>query len=324
MGKSKYYYNPETCQYERAGITFSTALLYGAGVIATATLMFAGLTVTADKLVVTEQERHLLNENEALATHKVVLAARLGDVESAIDDLHQKDIMIHEKLFEVKPQTVSQQKARSHNAILSADAGEFKAQLRALQATTAKLTSGSVRVNHAFGERFSSAAPADGRELYALPTLQPIVNSNLDFIVSGFGIRINPFHKGKYKHPGIDFAAPRGTAVVATAPGRVTVAKRSKLKAGYGTYIEIRHGNGLTTRYAHLEDIHVKEGEHVDKGQPVGTVGNSGGSIAPHLHYEIIRDKEHIDPMIYMVEGLSSRDYNRLTAICSIQNQSLD
>ena len=323
MGKSKYYYNPETCQYERARPTFPTVMLYGGGVIAVASLMFAGLIFIADRLVVTEQERYLLHENEALATHKTVLASRLGEVESAIDDLHQKDIMIHEKLFEVKPQAVVRDKARDHNAILTADAGEFRAQLHKLEATTSRLKTGSARVNHAFGERFSKAE-GTGKDLHAIPTLQPIVNSNLDFVVSGFGIRINPFHKGRYKHPGIDFAAPRGTVVVATAPGKVTVAKRSKLQAGYGTYIEIKHSNGLKTRYAHLEDIQIREGESVTKGQPIGTVGNTGGSIAPHLHYEIIRDKEHINPMIYMVEGLSSKDYNRLTVISSIQNQSLD
>lgn len=323
MGKSKYYYNPETCQYERARPAFTTVMLYSGGVIAVASLMFAGLIFVADKLVMTEHERYLLQENEALATHKIVLASRLEEVESAIDDLHQKDILIHEKLFEVKPQAVVREKARDHNSILSADAGEFRKQLHELQATTARLKAGSARVNQAFGERFSNAA-GTGNDLHAIPTLQPIVNSNLDFVVSGFGIRINPFHKGRYMHPGIDFAAPRGTVVVATAPGKVTVAKRSKLQAGYGTYIEIKHSNGLKTRYAHLEDIQIREGESVTKGQPIGTVGNTGGSIAPHLHYEIIRDKEHIDPMIYMVEGLSSKDYNRLAVIGSIQNQSLD
>lgn len=323
MGKSKYYYNPETCQYERARPTFPTVMLYGSGVIAVASLMFAGLVFIADKLVVTDHERYLLYENEALATHKIVLASRLGEVESTIDDLHQKDIMIHEKLFEVKPQVVAQTKGRDHNAILSADAGEFNTQLAKLQETVSRLKSGSVRVNHAFGHRFSKSE-VGGEDLHSFPTLQPIVNSNLDFIVSGFGIRINPFHKGRYKHPGIDFAAPRGTVVVATAPGKITIAKHSKLQAGYGTYIEIKHSNGLKTRYAHLEDIQVREGESVAKGQPIGTVGNTGGSIAPHLHYEIIRGKEHIDPMVYMVEGLSSKDYNRLAAISSVQNQSLD
>lgn len=323
MGKSKYYYNPETCQYERARASFPTVLLYSGGVIAVAGLMFAGLVFLADKLIVTDRERYLFHENEALAKHKIVLASRLGEVESTIDDLHHKDVMIHEKLFEVKPQAVVQTKGSDHNAILSADAGEFNAQLAKLQQTVARLKSGSVSVNHAFGERFSKSTVAVA-DLHSLPTLQPIVNTNLDFVVSGFGIRINPFHKGRYKHPGIDFAAPRGTVVVATAPGRVTVTKRSKLQAGYGTYIEINHGNGLKTRYAHLEDISVKEGESVTKGKPIGTVGNTGGSIAPHLHYEIIRDRQHIDPMVYMVEGLSSKDYNRLSAISSIQNQSLD
>src|SRR5690606_32310270 len=91
---------------------------------------------------------------------------------------------------------------------------------------------------------------ADRERLGSMPTLQPLVSSNLDFVVSGFGTRINPFHKGKYKHPGIDFAAPRGTVVVATAPERVTLVRESRLQAGYGTYIEINPGVGFGYSHA--------------------------------------------------------------------------
>jgi murein DD-endopeptidase MepM/ murein hydrolase activator NlpD len=323
MGKSKYYYDPETCQYQRVRIGFGTVALYGAGVLSVASLMFVGLTFLADKLVMTERERHLLLENEALSTHRVVLTKRLAGIEAEIDSLHEKDLQMHEKLFEVTPYVPERNAARRNNAILSSDAWEFNEQLEALKEKTDRLIYTSARTNRAFGQRFRGIL--DKREsLGNMPTLQPIVNSNLDFVVSGFGTRINPFHKGRYKHPGIDFAAPRGTVVVATAPGRVTLVRESRLQAGYGTYIEVSHGDGLVTRYAHLHEVKVKQGEKVDQGQPIATVGNTGGSIAPHLHYEIIRDGQQVDPLGYMVEGLSSRDYNRLAAACRVQNQSLD
>jgi murein DD-endopeptidase MepM/ murein hydrolase activator NlpD len=323
MGNSKFCYNPETCQYERAKITFSSVLLYGTGVIATGCLLFGGMMFIADQVVQTEKEKFLAAENDALTRHKFVLASRLSEVESAIDDLHRKDIMIYEKLFEVKPLSVPQNKTHRNNSILSADNEEFDDQLSELKHTAEKLQRNSQQVNRAFGRRFRGATD-DNALLQSVPTLQPIANSNLDFVVSGFGVRINPFHKGKYMHPGIDFAAPRGTTVVATAPGKIVQARSSNLKAGYGSYVEIDHGHGLVTRYAHLENVDVRPGERVAKGHPIGTVGNTGGSIAPHLHYEVMRDKENVDPMIYMVEGLSSQDYNRLSASCGIQNQSLD
>ncbi|MDV3308362.1 MAG: peptidoglycan DD-metalloendopeptidase family protein [Cyclobacteriaceae bacterium] len=323
MGKSKYYYDPETCQYQRVRIGFGAIAGYAAGVLSVASLMFAGLTLLADRLVMTERERHLLLENEALSTHRVVLTKRLAGIEAEIDNLHEKDLQMHEKLFEVTPRVPERSAARRNNAILSANAREFTDELEALKEKTEHLINASTRVNRAFGQRFSGVA-TDRERLGNMPTLQPIVNSNLDFVVSGFGTRINPFHKGKYKHPGIDFAAPRGTVVVATAPGRVTLVRESRLQAGYGTYVEISHGGGLVTRYAHLHEVKVKQGEKVAKGQPIATVGNTGGSIAPHLHYEIIRDGQHVDPLGYMVEGLSSRDYNRLAAACRVQNQSLD
>lgn len=323
MGKSKYYYDPETCQYQRVRTTFGAVAGYSAGVLSVASLMFVGLTLVADRLVMTERERHLLLENEALSTHRVVLTKRLAGIEAEIDNLHDKDMQMHEKLFEVTPRMPERNTARRNNAILSSNAREFNEQLDALTEKTARLTSASARVNRAFGKRFSGVA-ADRERLGNMPTLQPIVHSNLDFVVSGFGTRINPFHKGKYKHPGIDFAAPRGTVVVATAPGRVTLVRESRLQAGYGTYVEVNHGGGLVTRYAHLHQVKIRQGDKVAKGQPIATVGNTGGSIAHHLHYEIIQDGQHVDPVGYMVEGLSSRDYNRLAAACHVQNQSLD
>jgi len=323
MGKSKYYYDPETCQYQRVRIGFGTVAIYGAGVLSVASLMFAGLAFLADKLVITDREQHLILENEALSTHQVVLTKRLAGIEAEIDYLHEKDLQMHEKLFEVTPQVPERNAGRRNNAILTSDDGEFHKQLEELKDRTERLISSSAHVNRAFGQRFSGIASYSER-ISNMPTLQPIIHSNLDFVVSGFGTRINPFHKGKYKHPGIDFAAPRGTTVVATAPGRVTLVKQSRLQAGYGTYIEINHGGGLVTRYAHLHEVKVKQGDKVAKGQPIATVGNTGGSIVPHLHYEIIRDGQQVDPLGYMIEGLSSHDYNRLAAACRVQNQSLD
>jgi murein DD-endopeptidase MepM/ murein hydrolase activator NlpD len=117
---------------------------------------------------------------------------------------------------------------------------------------------------------------------------------------------------------------PRGTPVVATAAGVIKESKRSDLQAGYGNYIDIDHGNNIITRYAHLEDITIRYGNKVEKGDVIGTVGSSGGSIAPHLHYEILRDGKNVDPIYYIIEGMTSDQHEQLTWLSHQQNQSLD
>jgi murein DD-endopeptidase MepM/ murein hydrolase activator NlpD len=160
--------------------------------------------------------------------------------------------------------------------------------------------------------------------LLASPSLAPIEGMSAAQLTSGFGDRVNPFHKGTYHHEGIDLTYPRGTPVVAAGTGTVSAVKRSELQAGYGNYIEIDHGHGFVTRYAHLEEIVVRSGQHLEKGTKIGTVGNSGGSIAPHLHYEILLKGKQVNPVLYMIEGFSPTQYSIMLQKSKQQNQSLD
>jgi murein DD-endopeptidase MepM/ murein hydrolase activator NlpD len=160
--------------------------------------------------------------------------------------------------------------------------------------------------------------------LMALPSLVPIEQNEQTNFASGFGQRINPFHKGTYFHPGVDFAAPRGTSVFASGNGKVVNISRSSIQAGYGNYIEIDHGSEIVTLYAHLEEINVRIGQNVKKGFIIGTVGNSGGSVAPHLHFEIFRNGDHVNPIPYLMDGHSTTKYAELLAISNKKNQSLD
>ena len=325
MGKTNYYYNPETCQYERVRTTFWNVLWYCAGVIAVGSLLFAGLFLLTDRFTATDQEKWLLAENEALAKHQIILASQLTQVESTLSHLYDMDKVIHEKLFEEKlskNNTDNRERTNSYN-IFQADEDHFNLMLEHVSDMTGNLVHKSARINAAFGAHFEMSQE-DISLLQNIPTHQPIRDPDISWVVSGYGVRINPFHKGKYMHPGIDFAAPRGTEVLVAAPGTVSLVNRSALQAGYGNYVEVNHGNGFVTRYAHLENIHVKQGQKVEKGKVIGTVGSSGGSIAPHLHYEILQQGENVDPLIYMVEELTSKQYNQLITICNKQNQSLD
>ena len=127
------------------------------------------------------------------------------------------------------------------------------------------------------------------------PSIKPLEG---DFKVnSGFGKRMHPLIKKRKFHSGIDFKAPTGTPVLATADGEVIVSKTNK--TGYGKHIIIQHDEEFKTLYSHLSEIKIKVGDKIKKGDVIGLVGSTGTSIRPHLHYEVIKDGKKVDPEEY-------------------------
>jgi len=134
--------------------------------------------------------------------------------------------------------------------------------------------------------------------LEALPVGRPMPERYEQ--TSAFGTRVDPFIGSLAMHAGIDFRAPTGTPIKAIAAGRVITAGT---QGGYGRMVEIDHGFGLTTRYAHMSAIDVSEGETVRKGEVIGAVGSTGRSTGPHLHYEVRIDDDATDPMRFVRAG---------------------
>lgn len=324
MSKFTYYYNRKTCQYERANLSVKDVISYTLGLLVMSAVFFAGLVFLYNYLLETETERKLRAENKAIEQYKPVLEQKLAQINTALSELDENDKALYARFFNalppvpaVKSSTLSKEQA------LLADAGDFRSLLKDVRQKSTELFEHAVFSNTLFGNDIH-ITEEEVELLNSVPSLQPIAGVHPDDLASGFGDRINPFHKGTYHHTGIDFISPRGTAVQATGNGMVSVVKRSDLQAGYGNYLEIDHGHGLVTRYAHLEEILVKPGQKISKGMTIATLGNSGGSIAPHVHYEIIRDGEQVNPALYIIEGLSSAEHSDLLSRSKKQNQSLD
>ncbi len=119
-------------------------------------------------------------------------------------------------------------------------------------------------------------------------------------ITSGFGNRLDPFTRRLARHTGVDYPAPTGTPILASAGGRV---KYSGYNRDYGYMVEIDHGNGLITRYAHASKLLVKVGELVMPEQRIALVGSTGRSTGPHLHFEVIREGSYVDPRLYLARS---------------------
>jgi len=262
-------------------------------------------------------------ENKLLRSHNPVLEQEVSMIEQTLTHLIKIDKKLSDRLFNTTTTNKTKSSTLSKQQVLHAGIGDFQTIIDFLYVRSAQLMEKSIRKNAAFSSKLT-VTKDQVLKMQNLPTLLPVENQQPNMLVSGFGERINPFHKGKYNHPGVDFAVARGSSVHASAPGTVIRTRRTSLQAGYGNYIVIDHGNGFVTRYAHLESIKVKKGQQVEKGMVVGTVGSSGGSVAPHLHYEVIRNGAHVDPAQYLLEGLTSDEYGALLERASEQNQSLD
>ena len=155
----------------------------------------------------------------------------------------------------------------------------------------------------------------------AIPAIQPVANKELIRLSSGFGMRFHPIYKVKKMHPGIDFSAPIGTPIYATADG--VVDKVSVSFSGYGKVIEIDHGFGYRTRYAHMHGFAVSKNQKIKRGELVGYVGNTGLSTAPHLHYEVFINGRHVNPVHYFFNDLNPEEYEKIVELASVENQSL-
>jgi len=134
--------------------------------------------------------------------------------------------------------------------------------------------------------------------LSCIPSISPVPGA---IINSRFGMRIHPVYGVEAMHEGIDLAAKEGTPVVASADGIISFCGTY---GGYGLMVEIDHGNGISTRYAHNKMNKVRNGQRVTRGQTIGLVGTTGVTTSVHLHYEVRRDGEAIDPIPYVLPGV--------------------
>lgn len=142
--------------------------------------------------------------------------------------------------------------------------------------------------------------------LMAIPSRRPVQQARLGSL---FGNRLDPFNRRLAFHSGVDFAVPSGTRVYAAAGGKVLSAGRN---GGYGQLLVIDHGNGLVTRYAHLARVLVRQGDVVKPEQAVALAGSSGRSTGPHLHFEVLRDGQFVDPQHFLALGDMEREANAL------------
>jgi murein DD-endopeptidase MepM/ murein hydrolase activator NlpD len=324
MARIKYYYDTETCKYERVRTRKSDIVLNALGFLSLTVMMAVGLLILYDNYFESPKELILKNEVKELEFYYDKLNKDVEQLSQILDNIEQRDDNIYRVVLGAEPIDKSVRDAGIGGADRYADIRKKNIShsdlVIALHEKVDKVRRKLYIESKSQDEVVHLAEKK--QKLYAsIPAIQPISNKNLIALASGFGLRIHPVYKVKKMHNGIDFAASIGTPIYATADG--TIANVSVRFSGYGKMVEIDHGFGYRTRYAHMHDFTVRKGQQVKRGDLIGYVGNTGLSTAPHLHYEVFINDQRVDPVHYFFNDLTAAEYEKILELASAENQSL-
>ena len=323
MPKTNYKFNKRSLQFEKVKPTFRVRLMHLLYQLIMG-LVFATLVIVfAYTFIDSPKEKILKRENAQYADQIKIMNGKLDQMQDVLTELADRDDNIYRVIFEADPVPSSIRKAGFGGADRYAKLEGYRNSDLLIETASKldKIHSQLVVQSESFDEVYKMAKNKS-EMLCCIPAIQPVNNKNLKRISSYFGFRTDPIYKVRKFHSGIDFSAPEGTAIYATGDGVVSGIYHSN--RGYGNNMLIKHGYGYSTMYAHIHDFKVKKGQHVKRGQLIATVGNTGKSTAPHLHYEIIKDGKKVNPIYYFYNDLTPAEFEHVLELSTQPTQSLD
>jgi murein DD-endopeptidase MepM/ murein hydrolase activator NlpD len=323
MKKVKYFYNTNTLRYERLEIPLRIKLLRVFGFVASALVTAALIAYLAFRFIGSPKEKILELQNREIRADFISLAEQVQRMERQMKELEKRDNEVYRAIFEATPIPDSA-RAQELATQLEIDKVE-KLGSRELVTSITKTVNNVLARMEAQRSSYQEVAQLikDKERLLAhTPAIQPVSNKNLNRIASGFGYRIDPIYKTTKLHAGLDFTAPQGTPIYATANGRVETAGNTG--DGYGRHVIVNHGYGYKTLYAHMVRVKARVGQTVKRGEVIGWVGSTGKSTGPHCHYEVIKNGRPIDPIYFFYNDLTPAQFDRILKKAAASNQSLD
>lgn len=263
----------------------------------------------------TEEERRLKRENRMYEKLYPQMKEKEQLISDVIKDLRLRDDAIYERLFHA--QAPQMDPMGSMSFVFAGDSIPDKDMVEYTSGKAALLARAAESVDSGFLKIFSCAAKCP-----MPPVTVPLPELKFAQVGASVGQKLNPFYKVMSQHNGVDLIVGQGTPVLAAGDGVVTdVSKSGK---GLGNVVDITHDGGYVTRYAHLQDIVVRKGERVKTGKKIACVGISGNSFAPHLHYEIYRDGELMDPVNFFFASFTPEEYTKAAYMSATTGQSMD
>lgn len=325
MSKVKYYYDSENLAYRKIKTQkrrkFGVIILF---VLASALFGFLSFIILLNTpYFETPKDRLQAREIENLRLNYAILNKKMDQLNGVVEAIEDRDNNLYRVYFNKSAIPDSIRKAglpgKNRYQLLE---GYDNSQLVINTTKRIDVLSKELAIQSKSLDAILKLAEAKSDFLSAIPAIQPVRNENLKQMASGFGYRTDPFTKARKMHEGMDFTAKTGSPIYATGDG--VVAKADNTASGYGNHIVIRHGFGYETLYAHLSKYKARAGQRVKRGDVIGYVGSTGRSEAPHLHYEVHKDKKVVNPLNFYYGNISAVEYVVIAQLANQENQSLD
>lgn len=323
MKKIKYFFNTHTLRYEKLVTPLHVKLLRVFGFFTTSIVTAVIIVAVAFRYIDSPKTMMLQQENSDLKDNYTFMRQQINQLQNKMADIEKRDNNVYRSIFESAPipdsaRLKEMEKTKEINLIQSISEDELlkniAGQLNNLNLRLAYQAKSYDDINKMINDK--------EKLLAAIPAIQPVSNKDLTRIASGFGTRIDPVYKVTKFHAGLDFTAPQGTPIYATANGVVKEAEYNT--GGFGNMVLVDHGFGYETLYGHMYRVKTKKGSAVKRGEVIGYVGSTGKSTGPHCHYEVHKNGEPVDPVYYFYNDLSPEQYDRILNIATAANQSLD
>jgi murein DD-endopeptidase MepM/ murein hydrolase activator NlpD len=323
MAAHKYKFNPHTLLYEKVRYTFKQRFKRGLPFYASV-ILFSLLIMFFSHEYFESPKLKLLNEQQTeIDLQLQLLKGEISMMDELLHDIVYNDDHIYRTYFEVDPLPSTQREAGfgGHEKEIFFSPGKYRNKILDINRSLDILAKKTVVQSHSYDYVIELAKTKEKR-LAARPAIQPVSIKELTRFGSAFGMRFHPILKQVRMHEGIDLTCPKGTKVFATADGIILESGYSP--GGLGIRVFIDHGYGYRTIYGHLDKVTLKKGDKVKRGDVIGFVGNTGLSLAPHLHYEICVNGRKVNPVNYYANDLSAEEYDKMIDLLSNADPGFD
>lgn len=307
-----YCYNKNNLSYDKINLRIKNILFF----LLSQLLLSLSIIFLLSQFSNTPKEIRLKREITALKYEFYIIDKKINDVLYLLNTLEKKDSIIYQSLFNTQD-TLN----LFESGYISNYNGQFSDTIIFIGDKLSAIEMNLERTNNRF-RRLILEIGVNNERLSHIPAIQPISNKDLRRTSSGFGMRMHPIYKVKKFHHGMDFVAPVGTPIYATADGVVIISSKSFY--GYGKYVKINHGYGYQTAYGHMNKLNVVKGQKIKRGDVIGYLGNTGLSTGPHLHYEVISNNKRVNPINYYFHDLTAKQYEEMLLISNSIEKSLD
>jgi len=319
MKEKKYNYNHSTLEYEEVGFSKVKNLIISAiSVLIASIFIFLLIFIAFSYYYKAKVLNNPQSEYSILVKQYEELIQRKKQNDEYLNKLIEKDKKIYQIVFKSNPDNDIFENKNPYSKLFKTNTNTI---INDNNERLSIISKDAKNQKSDYYKIIKLVENSDTNKFKNIPAIQPVFNKRLSYPVYGFGKRIDQVYKTFVQHPGIDYAVPIGTPVFATADGVVV---KSGRKRGLGKRIIINHKNGYKTIYAHLDKINTKKGAKIKRGDRIGTVGMTGKTLIPHLHYEINYNEKAINPVNYFFLDLSPMEFYNIRIQSAKLGLSLD